>query len=371
MVVYMRIALENQNNSHSRYVFKHFIAFVLLYLIADMSSYIFDMQTYFSAKFFNHLSMFASVSLTAYIGYLWNRFFDVVFGINNHKRLRTAIYLLPFVAVTILLFANLFTEWLFIIDENNVYSRGQYAYVSFFLQYVSFGVLAIRAIVYRFSVKTIRYLKLRNSFIWLGMLTMVFGVFQIIAQGEIALQCLGMTASIFIMFLRFQDDQITNDLLTGLNNRYALDTYLEDKIKLYASGAHAKRKLYLIMMDINYFKRINDMYGHIEGDEALKTVAETLKKIGSKHKSDLFIARFGGDEFSSVFESTSENEVKKLCLEIKETLKSNTDGMKYLLTMGVGYARYTGKSMSLASFYELADKALYDDKDRMKGNISE
>ena len=232
-------------------------------------------------------------------------------------------------------------------------------------------MLIIRAVFFRFNVKTIRYAKLRISFILVGSISLVFGLFQILALGKIALHCFGVTASIFIMFLRFQDDQITNDLLTGLNNRYALDAYIEDKIKIYHDGMHGRNQLYLVMMDVNYFKRINDIYGHLEGDRALKSVALTLKKIGSTYKNNLFIARFGGDEFSAVFESNSEHRVIELCNDIKNTLKRETESEKYRLTIGTGYALYTGKNMSISALYKIADKALYEDKDRMKNLITD
>ena len=190
---------------------------------------------------------------------------------------------------------------------------------------------------------------------------------QIITGGAVAFQCLGITGSIFILFTRFQDDQITNDILTGLNNRCALDAYIEDKIKIYADGTHGGASLYLIMMDINYFKRINDNYGHVEGDKAIKLVAHILKTVASPYKTDLFVARFGGDEFAAVFETNSENKVKILCEDIKNALADETKDLRYLLSIGTGYAVYGGKTMSLLSLYDRADKALYEDKDRMKG----
>ncbi len=367
MIVYMRFALENQNNSHSRFVFKKFIVFVVFYLVADMASYIFDTREFFGAKFFNHVSMFASVFLTAYIGFLLNSFFDVVFHIKDNLNKRRIVYLLPAALVLVFLVLNLFTGWFFYMGERNVYVRGPLSFVSFFLQYVSFGVFSIRAIFYKYPVRTMRYVKLRNSFIWVGALSLFFGIAQIIAGGNIALQCFGMTASIFIIFSRFQDDQITNDILTGLNNRYALDAYIEDKIKDYPDGVHGGNSLYLIMMDVNFFKRINDVHGHVEGDRALKIVAATLKKVGAKYKSDLFIARFGGDEFAAVFESNSENKVRLLCEDIKTTLTEDTQDLSYRLQTGTGYALYTGRAMSLISLYDRADKALYDDKAKIKG----
>lgn len=371
MVVFMRSVLETQNNSNARFIFKRLIVVVVACLTADMMTYIFDTRVFFGATFFNHVSMFFSVLLTVYVGSVWHLFFDATFHVDAASKTRKWIYMIPVFTAFICLFVNLFTGWLFYFDSNNVYFRGPFVFVSFFLQYFLLGALIIRAVFFRFNVKTIRYAKLRISFILVGSISLVFGLFQILALGKIALHCFGVTASIFIMFLRFQDDQITNDLLTGLNNRYALDAYIEDKIKIYHDGMHGRNQLYLVMMDVNYFKRINDIYGHLEGDRALKSVALTLKKIGSTYKNNLFIARFGGDEFSAVFESNSEHRVIELCNDIKNTLKRETESEKYHLTIGTGYALYTGKNMSISALYKMADKALYEDKDRMKNLITD
>ena len=367
LIVYMRVSLDNQNNSLSRFQFKRFIFFNVLALIADLASYLFDGRQFFAAKFLSHVSMFASVVLATYVGYMLNIFFDVVFHITDERKKRKIVYFLPVALVSLFLIVNLFNGCLYSMGEDNVYSRGPLALVSFSLQYVAFAVVAVRAILFRRSVKSIRYIKLRNSFVWVGALFLFFGALQIITGGLVAFQCLGITGSIFILFSRFQDDQITNDILTGLNNRYALDAYIEDKIKTYADGIHGGTSLYLIMMDINYFKRINDNHGHVEGDKAIKLVAHILKTVASPYKTDLFVARFGGDEFAAVFETNSENKVKILCEDIKNALADETKDLRYLLSIGTGYAVYGGKTMSLISLYDRADKALYEDKDRMKG----
>lgn len=366
LIVYMRHALENQNNSHARHTFKRFMLFVIWALVADLASYVFDKRQFFGARILSHISMLSSIFLMSYVGYLLNLFFDVVFHIKDEQKKRRTIYLIPTALISFLLLLNLFNGCLYTIGEDNVYVRGPLSIVSFSLQYLPFAIVAIRAVFFKFSVRTIRYVKLRNNFVWVGLLTLFFGILQIITFGNIAFQCLGLTSSIFIIFSRFQDDQITNDILTGLNNRYALDAYIEDKIKLYSDGFHGTSSLYLIMMDINYFKRINDTHGHVEGDKALKLVAHILKTIGGTYKSDLFIARFGGDEFAAVFEANSERKVQILCEDIKNALADETKDYRYLLTMGAGYAVYAGKYMSIEALYDRADKALYEDKHKGK-----
>ena len=319
----------------------------------------------FGAKFLSHLTIVGSVLLTVFEGCVCNIFYDVTFHIKKEKKERI-VYFIPVAVILLLLVLNLFTGILFSIDENNIYTRGPYAFLSFAMQYLMFVVLGIRAILFKLSMRTVKHLKLRNSFILLGLLSFVFGFLQLIAGGKIALFCFGLTASIFVLFLRFQDDQITNDNLTGLNNRYSLDSYLSEKIKTYSEGVHAKKKLYLIMMDINFFKGINDKYGHVEGDNALKITASALKAVGGKHEGKLFLARFGGDEFSAVYEAMNEQMVIDLCDEIKDSLKEKSAGLEYTLEMGMGYAFYKGTSMLLSELYNVADMALYKDKEKLK-----
>ena len=68
LIVFMRIALENQNNSHMRIWFKRFVVIALACVSFDMLSYVFDMQTFPGARLGNHISMFMSVQLTALVG---------------------------------------------------------------------------------------------------------------------------------------------------------------------------------------------------------------------------------------------------------------------------------------------------------------
>jgi diguanylate cyclase (GGDEF)-like protein len=84
----------------------------------------------------------------------------------------------------------------------------------------------------------------------------------------------------------------TLDGLTGIANRRHFDDYLE---KEWHKAAKDSSKLSLILLDIDYFKRYNDTYGHLQGDECLKQVANTLK-VMTENKNDL-VARYGGEEF--------------------------------------------------------------------------
>ena len=370
MLLHMRLSLENSVQSLSRRKLNSFINYVMICIGADLLSYIVEARVFPGANLLNHASMILAVASTAFLGYCWNKLFDVFFHIKRESSWFNFLYLIPTIVIGVFLVINLFTGIIWTYDENNVYSRGPYYFVSAICQYISFLFVLLRAIFLKKEYRTtIRREKLRASVIWLGLLSLLFGLFQIFTAGKLALHCLGITAGVFILFVRFQDDQITNDALTGLSNRYALDTFILDKMPDYADGQHGGRRLYIVMMDIDRFKRINDLYGHIEGDRALKCVAGNLKKIGALHRGHLFLARYGGDEFAAVFEAESDNMVRKLCQDIKASVKEETESWRYLITVSAGFTVYTGRGMTLERLYSIADAALYSDKSRLSGDF--
>ena len=115
--------------------------------------------------------------------------------------------------------------------------------------------------------------------------------------------------------------------------------------------------LYFVMMDIDNFKLVNDLYGHQEGDEVLRSVALKLKKVGLIYKSSLFLARYAGDEFAAVYETADPKSVRRLVKDIKAAISEIVLEDKNV-TISVGTAAYAGKDMPMEQLFELADKAL-------------
>jgi len=97
-------------------------------------------------------------------------------------------------------------------------------------------------------------------------------------------------------------DKVLRDPLTGLYNR----RYLEDKLAHNIKElSRASGKLSLLMLDIDFFKKFNDTYGHNEGDYCIKSVAEAF--TGCVARENDFVARYGGEEFVIVLPYTDEN----------------------------------------------------------------
>ena len=103
-------------------------------------------------------------------------------------------------------------------------------------------------------------------------------------------------------FVYVQRTQIYNDALTGLNNRKRLFFMLETKIP----QADKEHPMILYLLDANRFKQINDKYGHAEGDNALISIAECMIQLAGEY--NIFVARYGGDEFMMLDYSTELSE---------------------------------------------------------------
>jgi diguanylate cyclase (GGDEF)-like protein len=163
---------------------------------------------------------------------------------------------------------------------------------------------------------------------------------------------------ILILFLMIQNSQINNDALTQLNNRRRMDGYLEDRI----GDASEKQPLILFIMDVNKFKNINDTYGHVEGDDALKTVAAALKKAAERFNA--FVARYGGDEFCLIVFGAKHGpeEVEAGMHQIMAAVQSAGGDKDYTLTLSIGYAVCTDPETAASTLIKRADEMLYKEK---------
>ena len=173
--------------------------------------------------------------------------------------------------------------------------------------------------------------------------------------------CHGCSIMMLYVYLTSLNDQVSIDELTKLNNRTQLKKYIASEAQKTASD---KKDRFVLMIDLNKFKQINDHFRHIEGDFALKRASDALKISCSESPIKTFIARYGGDEFIIIAKTESEDLVRKLCSDIKETLtRLNRDaGSKYELTASIGYAGYSGDIESFQTALGEADKALYKEK---------
>jgi two-component system chemotaxis family response regulator WspR len=153
---------------------------------------------------------------------------------------------------------------------------------------------------------------------------------------------------------------MNSDGLTGLSNRRHFDEYLELE---WRRAMRDQTQLSLLMIDVDYFKSYNDNFGHLEGDEALRKVADAIRDCSSR-SSDL-PARYGGEEFAMVLPSTSPGGARlvaeKLRLSISALgIRHNAPEPGSPLTVSVGLSTMTPAPGSNGRvLIQAADKGLY------------
>jgi len=158
-------------------------------------------------------------------------------------------------------------------------------------------------------------------------------------------------------------DKMQNDALTGIYNRHFMEYRFKQILNtLSRSGS----KLGVLIMDIDYFKKYNDEYGHNMGDECLKTVAQTLQN--SIERAGDFVARYGGEEFIVVLPNTDKDGACMLANKMLENVRTRSipyDKSKTAsyVTISIGATTGTVKHTHTGVDYiKCADKALYVSK---------
>lgn len=198
------------------------------------------------------------------------------------------------------------------------------------------------------------------------MIVIVGGLAQVLLlNGESALFCSCCTVFMLVFYIQAMEKQISLDPLTGLNNRGQLARYISQ-----SSSAHKDGATYILMIDVNDFKRINDTFGHSEGDRALVIVADALKQIVDGRVFPTFLARYGGDEFILIAHTPSEKEIERMIEEIRERIKEDCYLQKtpYVVFVGIGYDKVGGDADTFQQCIARADDNLYLDKKNCKLN---
>ena len=190
----------------------------------------------------------------------------------------------------------------------------------------------------------------------------LFGVLQLTMLNA-PLFCFGCTINMLLFYLNNTADQISVDPLTRLNNRNQLHHYLSQDAAHRANGLRE----FVVMVDANDFKQINDTYGHAEGDRALVLIADALKGAIRILKEAPFLARYGGDEFILIVRTSDESELPALRREIRRRLREacEKEATPYTLSVAVGYDEL-GADEPFTACQQRADRKLYADKNREK-----
>ena len=150
------------------------------------------------------------------------------------------------------------------------------------------------------------------------------------------------------------------DQLTNLFNRHYFTSEIVHQINFWRRH---QQPLSILLIDIDHFKKINDTYGHIAGDYALKTIADIcLKQVRNDVDT---IARVGGEEFAVLLPSTAINGAMQMAERIRIAVQAHKfkyEDSEFNITISIGVTEITDESWTITEFMKAVDKMLYEAK---------
>lgn len=264
--------------------------------------------------------------------------------------------MIPGLIFVILNLISIKTGWIFYISEDNHYMRGPLFSLQSGIALLNLFSSLIHLLIFYFKPRikvpktTIRKLLAFYIVPFVGSL--------------LALPFAGMpgtwtcaAVSVILMYMDDQENAISRDSLTGLNNRKTL----EGTFNAYIHQVTEVKNLYLFIMDLNNFKSINDTYGHPIGDRALIHAAHLITQ--SLNGMQGLVVRYGGDEFVVLTFFYGDPNAISYAKQVKESFaKWNKEhDNPYTLATSIGFSRYQ-EGQQLKDLLKKADEALYLDK---------
>ncbi len=168
------------------------------------------------------------------------------------------------------------------------------------------------------------------------------------------------------LYERLQKLSIHDTLTLTFNRRHFMERFFEE----FARAKRFNLNLSFLMVDIDYFKRINDTYGHLVGDVVLKEVAKILKE--NVREVD-FVARWGGEEFSLLLHEAEKTQAIMIAERIVRevgTSKIKAFDEELSVTVSIGVASYPENTVYSDILIEVADRALYKAKEKGRNRVA-
>lgn len=291
---------------HSRKLFYRMIIMNMILLLVEVFAWAFDGIDTQAAIIANYAFNCLLIIFEPLMAAMWLSYVD--FKINGSiERIKNRIYYIhAAIFAVILLIINIFTPVAFYLDDNNVYHRGSWLWLSLIFVFGMVLYTVVLAISSRSKIS-------KNMLLFISMfafLPLMVSFIQLLVYGLIltwAVVALGIVFAYYLIEIAGNSE----DYLTKLYSRKKIEEIIRGKIE-------TKKTLSLIMIDLEYFKEINDTYGHKTGDDLLVHFSKVLRiTFGNK----AYISRIGGDEFLIV----SDVDTQENLLEFRSKLQTCMD----------------------------------------------
>ena len=242
-------------------------------------------------------------------------------------------------------------KWFYYFD-GMIYHRGQYYIVRAMLHVLLCFTVVLYMLLFRKNINQSYRVP-----ITLFPLIVALGGFLQAAVININLEYAATVIACLMLLICVQKKDVNIDYLTGVVNRRGIDIALRRAIYDCKGKEFAA-----IMIDVDYFKKINDKYGHKAGDEVLENIASVLRET---FDGEDVVGRFGGDEFCIITQIIDENSLQQKIRRIKKAVSeidwSNKGEMDLSISTGVAVYDFNS-GMKVKDFMEYIDRKMYKEK---------
>ena len=349
VVLFISSALVRQRRKLSDRVFSAMIGITIAACICETVSFWVDGMTFKGARSISITASTILYAMNVTLCFMWCIYVDLRLYKQKSRIKKYYSYLaIPSVILILALIPNMKLGYLFSLDENNIYHRQPLGYLYFFSVFIYLGLSVI--VRYRYYKGTH---KAKFFPIWMFITPILLGsTLQLFFYGISLVWC-SIAIALAGTYMSLQNELSYIDPLTQLYNRNYLDHILSD---IARRGAHVGG----IMIDIDFFKSINDMYGHSTGDKALVNASEIIRN--AKPQKSVAV-RFAADEFIIISEAESEFELVNIEKSLRNQLiKFNNEGRtEYQLSFSMGKSIFNGER-TIDSFLNEMDDNMYTEK---------
>lgn len=349
--------------------FRALIGVNMATMICDLIQVMFDSTMFSYSNFIENLSIFLYFILHGTVAFIFVLYVDYeLYPDTERFKKRIRFYSIPVIINLVLSILSFWNGCYFIINENNSYVRGTVFYGPVLISCIYMLYVLYMLIMYKKKKMIVDQTMQKELYIRLilfPVVTCIGALLQMIIPGIVWIYS-ATTLAILINYTTVQNGYMARDHLTGLYNRGQLENFMNYQLKNLKKGNY----FFLILIDMDKFKEINDTYGHVVGDDALINAAKLLRG-NCKRKAD-YVARLGGDEFVIIGQceeiATVDTIINRMHGVVDRFNKEN--GKPYKIKFSAGYTVYDGTGhATLDMLISDADHKMYDIKNAKKNKL--
>lgn len=335
-------------------IFFYLIWFNIIFLALDSIITMTNGNTSMISQVGLYISVGFYFALTPILGLLWLFYTDITIFQSKERLLKLSYLPVAIFVVNLgLVITSYFTNIIFEITSENLLIRSTYFFLPFVLNSIVFMYTIFHVYANKDKIRKKEFIPL----LAFGFPPFISGVVYLFFK-DINFIWNSFVVSQLLIYIYIQSKITSTDFLTGLLNKREYEFI----VKQLSSNKPKNLEILGIMIDINNFKRINDVYGHRVGDEALISTSDLLKSAVRKQD---YVFRVGGDEFVVILLSDEKNKVDQVIQRIHQILDqfNQTDTYEFDLSFSIGKGTYDDqKHKDLNHFFDHLDEMMYAQK---------